>query len=118
MRAKVKFDVQRWSGWTKEQPEGDSFDFEVIDGETLVVNPKILKQKFEDPFYTVKVNVLDLNQVKVIYKGLVLTNKNGITNLKNQSNGELDLSTGQSAKFSSSTMDAGVNVVVTLNEIK
>jgi len=73
----------------------------------------------EYDFYTVKFNILDSNQVRVVYKGLVISSKSGTVNLKEDNRGgELNLQVGQSVRLGTPTMDIGTSVTITLTKIK
>lgn len=118
MKAKLKFYVKPWTGWTEKQPENRELEFEISEGEILQATPKVLEGLNND-LYLLTTNITNSGQVKVAYKGLTVEKQDGTASILNAPRaGSVDLQVGEPIRFATPTMDGGTHVAITLIEIK
>ncbi len=118
MKAKLKFYVKPWTGWTEKQPEDKELEFEIAEGEILQATPRVLEGLNND-LYLLTVNIANSGQVKVAYKGLTIEKQDGTVSILNAPRaGSVDLQLEEPMRFATPTMDGGTHIIISLEEIK
>jgi hypothetical protein len=120
--ALVTFKATSWSGWVREGYSIiTSAQLKVAKG--TVLSPVTLG--FEKPdyeqasclFYEVEVERIVEDRVQFEYRNVVIKNPDGTINLTAAPAGRFILRRGESMNLATPTMDAGISVTVTLDEI-
>jgi hypothetical protein len=112
LKAILKVVKQGWTGWSPEQPKAEETTAEVEKGSVLdsvkgISNPSAV--------------IKDINNDTILLSttGLAPRKEGSGINLKGNFSGlETVLKKGESTKFTTQTMDAGVNFTISLVEIK
>jgi len=102
MKATVKIIKEAWTGWSKEQPKAEEYTVELSETGSIAIVQGVGNPMAE----VVEVNP---NAVTIKTSGLVLQNPGEGITLKGVSKDVLtEVQIGESKKFSTPTMDAGV----------
>jgi hypothetical protein len=120
--AVVTFQATSWSGWERESYSiVTSAQLKVTKGVTLT--PVTLGFKAADYeevkclFYEVEVERIVEDRILFGYRNVVIKNPDGTVNLSAPQTGKFILRLRETMKLATPTMDAGINVMVTLDEI-
>jgi len=120
--ALVTFKATAWSGWSSENYSiVTSAQLKVAKG--TVLSPRTLGFKKTDHdetgsfSYEFKVERIVDDRVQFEYRNVVVKNPDGTINLTAPTTGRFILRRGETMKLSTPTMDAGIGVTVTLDEI-
>jgi hypothetical protein len=119
--AVVTLQATAWSGWVADGYSiVTSAKLRVAKGRALT--PETLGKSKSDyaeascMFYEVMVERIVEDRVAFAYRNLVIDNPSGTINLSAPNSGKFILRCGESKKLSTPTMDAGISVMVTLEE--
>lgn len=122
-KVQITFQATAWSGW---DPDG----YSIVTSAKLwaekgrALTPATLGHSASDAeatgsmFYEVLVEHIVADRVGFAYRRLVIDNPDGTINLSAPNSGQFVLRRGETKKLSTPTMDAGTNVLVTLNDIR
>jgi hypothetical protein len=120
--ALVTFQATVWSGWAEDGYSiVTSAQLRVAKGRVL--NPETLGgsrseyAEVECLFYEVLVERIVEDRVGFAYRNLVIENPDGTVNLSAPQSGRFILRPGHSMKLCTPTLDAGIGVTVTLDQI-
>jgi hypothetical protein len=120
--ALVTFSATAWSGWSPDHHSiVTSTQLKVDKGTSL--NPTTLgfrKADYDDHpgwFYEVVVERIVEDRVQFGFRNVVVNNPGGGINLSGPTTGKFILRCGETNKLSTPTMDAGISLAVTLDEI-
>ncbi len=120
--ALVTFQATSWSGWDRDGYSiVTSAQLRVTKGKAL--SPETLGKSrsdyagIESLFYEVLVERIVERRVGFAFRNLVIKNPDGTINLSAPTTGRFILQLGNSVDLCTPTMDAGISVKITLDEI-
>jgi hypothetical protein len=122
-KVQITFQAMAWSGW---DPDG----YSIVTSAKLwaekgrALNPATLGHSISHAdatgpmSYEVLVEHIVADRVGFAYRRLVVDNADGTINLTAPNSGQFILRCGETQNLSTPTMDAGISVSVTLNDIR